>query len=140
MSDSKNQRQSVLMRSSLRLNEKEDLFGLITAEMHAELPDSAIRLRIYPTTHKILTKFLPQLPKKNNFKGGPAIPRPLLTHVREAMKARNTLAHKGEFNWNDEKLDAVLSSFNDLLLMFDVYAGQKWASELISYETFKLLR
>lgn len=31
MSDSKNQRQSVLMRSSLRLNEKEDLFGLITA-------------------------------------------------------------------------------------------------------------
>lgn len=56
------------------------------------------------------------------------------------MKARNTLAHKGEFNWNDEKLDAVLSSFNDLLLMFDVYAGQKWASELISYETLKLLR
>ena len=52
MSDSKNQRQSVLMRSSLRLDEKEDLFGLITAEMHAELPDSAIRLRIYPTTHK----------------------------------------------------------------------------------------
>lgn len=350
MSNSKNQRQSVLMRSSLRLNEKDDLFGLITAEMHAELPDSAIRLRIYPTAHKtkktrmivfealgswpaptevvsvlrtianggfpataikklqqkatkyrspklsmsmeempdtfrsfcreadgtlsraiqrfvgvlrwrigmlnafplwahgsefsvdggvvwhwlphdisgkilisergptalssavvedakklivegkedsisrqlfreawalrlsnpraalavgyaslevgckeligklvpeakwlameaptppldkILTKFLPQLPKKLNFKGGPAIPRPLLKHVREAMEARNTLAHKGEFNWNDEKLEAVLSSFNDLLLMFDVYAGQKWASELVSYETRKLLR
>ena len=350
MSDSKNQRQSVLMRSSLRLNEKEDLFRLITAEMHAELPDSAIRLSIYPTTHKtkktrmilcealgpwpaptevvsvlrtiangdfpasaikklqqkatkyrspklsmsmeempdtfrsfcreahgtlsraiqrfvgvlrwrigiltafplgahgsefsvdggvvwhwlphnlrlqirvgeelpaalspavaedakklmaegkedsisrqlfreawalrvsnpraslavgyasleigckeligelvpdakwlaieaptppldkILTKFLPQLPKKLNFKGDPAIPSPLLNHVREAMKARNTLAHKGEFDWDDEKLNAVLSSFNDLLLMFDVYAGQKWASELVSYETLKLLR
>jgi hypothetical protein len=93
-----------------------------------------------PSLDKMLTHFLPQLPKKLNFKGGPAIPPPLLKHVREAMKARNTLAHKGEFDWNDEKLEAVLGSFNDLLLMFDVYAGQRWASELVSYETLKLLR
>ena len=48
-----------------------------------------------PPLDKILTKFLPQLPKKRNFKGGPGIPPPLLKHVREAMEARNTRPTRG---------------------------------------------
>lgn len=93
-----------------------------------------------PPLDKILRKFIPQLPKRFNFNSGPTIPARLLKHADEAIRARNILAHKGEFDWDRDKLDAILSSINDLLRIFDAYTGEVWASELVSYETLKLLR
>jgi hypothetical protein len=91
-----------------------------------------------PPLDKILSRYVPTLPKKIDFVAK-AIPKPLLKSVKDAVEARNAIAHRGEFTWDTDRTSGTLSHFNDLLWMFNVYAGRRWATEHISSETRQLL-
>jgi len=51
------------------------------------------------------------------------------------MEARNVAAHKGTLTLSQDDLEVILRGFNDLLWLFDFYAGHGWAMEFISVET-----
>jgi hypothetical protein len=76
----------------------------------------------------MLKDYLPKLPVRSKlWKHHPLIPAKMIRVITEGMKARNKLAHSGKFLPNEDELQSLLFTINDLLLLFDVYSGETWA-------------
>jgi hypothetical protein len=88
-----------------------------------------------PPLDKMLKSYITTLPAKWKISHKVTIPDRLQKSVRAAMKARNELAHAGKLNLAGDELETVLRHINDLLWLFDFYAGHRWALEHLSAET-----
>jgi hypothetical protein len=88
-----------------------------------------------PPLVKMLKDYLPELPARNTLGGHvygpPKYVRRLLT---EAVAERNRVAHSGAGSVRGRVLTDILDAIRDLLYLFDYYAGQQWAVEMISAE------
>jgi hypothetical protein len=81
-----------------------------------------------PPLDKILKDYLPKLPVRSKlWEHNPVIPAKMIRVITEGMKARNKLAHSGRFLPDEDELQSLLFTINDLLLLFDVYSGETWA-------------
>jgi hypothetical protein len=81
-----------------------------------------------PPLDKMLREYLPKLPVRSKlWKHDPLIPRKMIEVITEGTKLRNKLAHSGKFLPDEDTLQALLFTINDLLLLFDVYSGETWA-------------
>jgi hypothetical protein len=58
-----------------------------------------------------------------------------LTKLNEAVELRNKVVHAGEAPPDQEKLKVILFAMENLVWICDLYAGNKWASHHISFET-----
>jgi hypothetical protein len=88
-----------------------------------------------PPLPSILKNYLPTLPVRLTVGGRVFIPDRLRKAVREAMEARNTLAHSGVLDLTADQLENILRCFNDLLWLLDLYGGQRWAWQHLSVQT-----
>ncbi len=88
-----------------------------------------------PPLPSILKNYLPTLPVRLTAGGKVVIPDRLRKAVREAMEARNTLAHSGVLDLTADQLENILHCFNDVLWLLDLYGGQRWAWQHLSVQT-----
>lgn len=88
-----------------------------------------------PPLPSILKNYLPMLPARLKVDGQVVIPDRIRKAVREAMEARNTLAHSGTLTLSQDQLEIILRCFNDLLWLLDLYAGHDWVWQHLSHET-----
>jgi hypothetical protein len=89
--------------------------------------------------HKILRGVLPTLPvKAKRTDDGPIMPpSELIEQVEEAVKYRNKVVHEGAAPPKGQDLINMLQAIGDLLWICDIYQGDFWAIEHVSYETQK---
>jgi hypothetical protein len=81
-----------------------------------------------PPLDKMLKEYLPKLPVRSKlWEHDPLIPPKMIAVITEGTKMRNKLAHSGKFLPDEDTLQALLFTINDLLLLFDVYSGETWA-------------
>jgi hypothetical protein len=88
-----------------------------------------------PPLPSILKNYLPTLPVRLTVGGQVVIPDRIRKAVREAMEARNTLAHSGTLTLSRDELENILRCFSDLLWLLDLYAGHSWAWQHLSAQT-----
>ena len=72
----------------------------------------------------LLKNSLPELPVRQGVAAPP--PRELRNVMDKAVKARNELAHQGEFNRRDVDLYEVIDTVRSLLRQFAYYRGFSW--------------
>jgi hypothetical protein len=88
-----------------------------------------------PPLDRMLKTYITTLPAKWTIRHKVIIPDRLHNSVRAALKARNELAHAGKLSLAGDALETVLRHVNDLLWLFDYYAGHRWAFGYLSAET-----
>jgi hypothetical protein len=85
---------------------------------------------------RIIKDYIPTLPagltpNRNNIKAPPS----LLETLKNAVAARNSAVHAGSKAPDPDFVDRVLAAVSDMLHIFDYYAGNTWALNLLSGET-----
>jgi hypothetical protein len=100
-------------------------------------PDAAWLAKAIPSPplDKILKSYIPTLPAIWTIRKKVIIPDRLHKSVRAAMEARNDLAHAGRLSLASDAFETILRDIYDLLWLFDLYAGHRWAFEHVSAET-----
>lgn len=100
------------------------------------VPDAAWLAENLPTPPliRMLSEYLPQLPLVNT--DPPLVPPPssILDSLRKGVKMRNSAAHVGARALDHDDVQAVIEAVQDLLWLFDYYAGHRWALDHLSYE------
>ncbi len=93
-----------------------------------------------PPIVTMLAEYLPTLPARLLANGKPITPPAgLLTTLRKAVTARNTVVHAGSRDLSREFVDRVLMAVSDMLWIFDFYAGHAWAIDHLTHETRTVL-
>jgi hypothetical protein len=81
-----------------------------------------------PPLPRMLAEFLPLLPAHEHIAGEVlAPPKYVRTLVHDGVEKRNRVAHAGRAPINSDALDELLVAIQDLLYLFDYYAGHAWA-------------
>jgi hypothetical protein len=84
-----------------------------------------------PSIDRMIAKWLPQLLADKELRA--ALPNiRLLKSLIKAIELRNKLVHAGGRTPDVEEVESFLQDANDLLHLFDVYAGCDWAVDLLS--------
>jgi len=88
-----------------------------------------------PPVVRILSDYLPKLPTVLDF-GGAVLPPPAstLSVVRKAVTLRNRASHYSPTGVSLSTTEQVLNAADDLLRLFDYYAGNAWALDYMSDE------
>jgi hypothetical protein len=94
-----------------------------------------------PPIVRILREYVPTLPVRQLFEGE-ARPPPddVLDMLKNAVSARNDIAHAGAASPRPDFVERVLSAVSDVLWMCDYYAGNAWAQMNLSDDTRTALR
>jgi hypothetical protein len=89
-----------------------------------------------PPVIKMLDQYLPTLPARLDFSGRVLPPpSPIMEELKKAIFARNKVTHAGGRPLTGDTLDEVLRAVEDVLWLFDYYAGRKWALNHLRRET-----
>jgi hypothetical protein len=89
-----------------------------------------------PPLSDLLTMTLPTLPIRSSLNSAPAsCPPRILSRMVVAIERRNAIAHKGAEAPRRESMESIFASIRDLLWLYDVYAGHRWAALYLSNET-----
>lgn len=87
-----------------------------------------------PPLVRMLLDYVPQLPRIHTDPPLVPPPRSILDTLRKGVRMRNSAAHVGARDLNSDDVEAVIGAVQDLLWLFDYYAGHRWALEHLSYE------
>ncbi len=94
-----------------------------------------------PPVARILQKWIPELPALCKINGKVLPPPNRITKLlKDAVEARNALAHKGEIEVEPHLLRNILDAVQDTLWMLDYYQGHQWALGHVRTETIKELQ
>ncbi len=85
-----------------------------------------------PPLVRMLIEYLPHLPLVNAGAGLVPPPRAILEALRKGVPMRNSAAHIGTRHVDADDVERVVDAVNDLLWLFDYYAGEDWAVQYLS--------
>jgi hypothetical protein len=89
-----------------------------------------------PPVVRMLLEYLPTLPARLNFQGKVLPPPgPIVDQLKKANQARNRVTHAGGASLHGESLVNALQAVQDVLWLFDYYAGHLWALGHMRKET-----
>jgi hypothetical protein len=91
-----------------------------------------------PPLVKMMTKYLPTLPAKNNFEGTVlAPPKNIYKAIDEGVQFRNKVVHVGRQAPRYEDIEKILLAVKDFLWLIDYYCGHSWSLQHIRKKTLK---
>jgi len=94
-----------------------------------------------PPLIKMLEEFLPLLPEKCRINGNKIKPpKRILEQVKKGTTVRNGIVHGTDAKISAKSLEAILRAVRDLLYIYDLYSGLRWAVDNISGETLNDLQ
>jgi hypothetical protein len=87
-----------------------------------------------PPIVRMLIEYVPLLPRVQT--DPPLVPPPIsiLDALRKGVTMRNSAAHVGARALDHDDVEEVMEAVQDLLWLFDYYAGHRWALEHLSHE------
>jgi hypothetical protein len=88
-----------------------------------------------PPLERLLREYVPELPLGDVDPSLVPPPERLLEALRKGVTIRNAVAHVGTRSVDPDTIHDVLDAVQDLLWLFDYYAGHHWALAHLSYET-----
>jgi hypothetical protein len=87
-----------------------------------------------------LREYLPILPTEIRLNGAkPKVPDKLIDTLKKAVQLRNQVVHGKAPEIPRETLQEILKAIHDCLYLFDYYNGHRWAWNLITVETQRLI-
>ncbi len=137
-----------LLRDAIHLKNQSPRSALVIGIAAAEVAMKEVVAKLVPDTQwlvenlpsppldNILKNYIPRLPAKNKI-FGKVLPPPkdLMNLIKKGIEKRNKIVHTGRGNIDDEFLETLFLAIQDLLWLFDYYAGFDWAFDHIRPET-----